>query len=157
MTTGQAQVRDMLAGDLQVVKTLLEQLGYDVKLDDVQFRFRSIIGSNDHALLVAELGGRMTGFLHIFARPALEKPHEAVVQSLVVDATIRRTGTGSVLMAEAEGWAVNRGFSSVALSSEISRDDAHAFYARIGYRTTATSYVLRKDIRPQTSNIANGQ
>lgn len=36
------------------------------------------------------------------------------------------------------------GFSSLALSSQVEREDAHAFYANLGYERIATSSLLRK-------------
>jgi hypothetical protein len=41
----------------------------------------------------------------------------------------------------------NRGLSSVALSSNISRSDARAFYTALGYQLEATSHLLRKNLR----------
>ncbi len=139
-------VRAMAVGDLEAVRPLLEQLGYDIELDEIKQRFDVVSESDAHILLVAESDGRVIGFLHIFARPALEKPLEAVVQSLVVDGSSRLGGVGKLLMATAERWASERGFRSVALASQIDRDDAYAFYTRLGYRQTATSHFLRKNI-----------
>jgi GNAT superfamily N-acetyltransferase len=48
---------------------------------------------------------------HIYARPALEKPPEAVVQVLVVDRAHQDKGIGKRMMAAAERWAAARGFT----------------------------------------------
>ena len=50
------------------------------------------------------------------------------------------------MMAAAETWAAERGFSSVALTSQIARKEAHAFYEALGYRVAATSHLMRKKI-----------
>jgi GNAT superfamily N-acetyltransferase len=84
--------------------------------------------------------------LHLYARPALDKPPEVVVQALVVDADCRQGGVGKAMMEAAEGWARDHGFRSVALTSHISREGAHAFYAALGYRIVATSHLLRKEL-----------
>ena len=42
---------------------------------------------------------------------------------------------------------MDRDFDSVALATHIDREDAHSFYRRLGYRQTATSRLLRKEIR----------
>jgi len=73
---------------------------------------------------------------------------EAVVEAIVVDAAHRQTGIGSTLMAEAERWGRERGCVAVALSSNVVRGPAHAFYAALGYRVAATAYVLRKRLAP---------
>ncbi|MEP1031893.1 MAG: GNAT family N-acetyltransferase, partial [Alphaproteobacteria bacterium] len=72
------------------------------------------------------------------------KPVEAVIQSLVVDARARGAGIGRALMDRAEGWARARGLTSVALYTNVTRADAQAFYARLGYGKVAQSALLRK-------------
>jgi hypothetical protein len=44
-----------------------------------------------------------------------------------------------MLMAAAERRTAARGFDSVALSSQVARDGAHAFYQGLSYRLVATS------------------
>jgi GNAT superfamily N-acetyltransferase len=86
------------------------------------------------------------GLLHVYARPAFDKPPEAVVQALVVETTARKYGVGKALMMIAENWARQKGFRSVSLASNIVRGDAHAFYEAIGYSSFATSHLFRKGL-----------
>ncbi len=137
----------MTADDLPAVRPLLVQLGYEIDADEVRRRFLAVTAAEAHTALVAEANGQVIGFVHVFARPALEKRPEAIVQSLVVDTTRHGGGIGRVLMDAAEGWASERDLHSVALSSLTSREDAHAFYDRLGYRRASTSYLLRKSLR----------
>jgi GNAT superfamily N-acetyltransferase len=44
-------------------------------------------------------------------------PPEVVVPALVVDQAVRDGGVGRAMMAAAEAWAKDRGFTSVALAS----------------------------------------
>ncbi len=76
----------MDAADLDVVRSLMAQLDYDITADDLAARFGAVTGDPDPAVLVAEQGGLLLGLVHVFARAALEKPMEAVLQSLWVDA-----------------------------------------------------------------------
>jgi GNAT superfamily N-acetyltransferase len=64
------------------------------------------------------------------------------VQALVVDKNWRGTGVGKKMMKMAERWAMDRGFSSVVLTSSVSRSDAHSFHNRIGYKVEATSHLF---------------
>lgn len=139
-------VRAMDAADLDVVRSLMAQLDYDIAADDLAARFGAVTGKADHAVLVAEQGGLLVGLVHVFARPALEKPVEAIIQSLVVDARARGGGIGRALMDRAEGWARARGLASVALYTNVTRADARAFYARLGYAEVAQSALLRKTL-----------
>ncbi len=140
------RVRVMAARDLAAVRGLLAQLGYDIEADQVARRFAAVDRSATHALAVAEVAGDVAGFLHVYARPALEKPLEAVVQAMAVDRSRRRRGIGRALLAFAEHWARARGFQSVTLASALGRADAHAFYTRLGYAPTATSQLFRKPL-----------
>jgi GNAT superfamily N-acetyltransferase len=139
----------MTGGDLPDGLALLAQLGYEMSEEEAARRVRAVLATPDHSLLVAEQEGRVIGLLHVFARPAIENPREAVVQALVVDARCRRAGVGRMLMAAAECWGEERDCRSVVLSSNVVRAPAHAFYAALGYRVAATSYVLRKPLSPR--------
>ena len=66
------------------------------------------------------------------------------MQALVVDQASRGSGVGKMMMIAAEAWAKDHGFTSVALTSRISRSDAHGFYEAIGYQMMATSHLFRK-------------
>jgi GNAT superfamily N-acetyltransferase len=130
--------------DLPTIHSLLRQLGYEMDANEVSRRFSLVANTADHTLLIAESQDGPVAFLHAFIRPALEKPPEAIVQALVVDEKCRKTGIGKRLMAFAERWALERGFSSVALSSHSARKESHAFYKRLGYDEYATSHSFRK-------------
>ena len=138
----------MTRSDMGRCRSLLTQLGYDMTEAELERRFDEVSPAPEHSLLVAETAGQVVGLMHVFARPALENPREAVVQAIVVDEGLRRAGVGRLLMAAAEHWASERGCRSVVLSSNIARASAHAFYAALGYRVSATSLVFRKELPP---------
>lgn len=142
----QTLIRAMTRADLPAARELLAQLGYPLILEEVARRFAAVVSAPGHAAMVAEAAGRVAGLVHVYARPALENPTEAIVQALVVESEDRRGGVGRALMAAAEAWAVARGVRSLALSSNIARSGAHAFYHALGYRTAATSLILRKSL-----------
>jgi GNAT superfamily N-acetyltransferase len=139
-------IRPMTVDDIQAAQDLLLQLGYPLHRDEVARRFALVIGATDHIVFVAGQGGRTVALCHVYARPALDKPPEAVVQALVVDAALRGSGVGKMMMAAAETWARDHGFSSVALSSNVARTEAHAFYEGIGYDKGGISQQFRKTL-----------
>ena len=63
----------------------------------------------------------MAGVLHAFFRPALDKPPGVIVQALVTEAAQRSNGIGEALMQAAEGWAREKGCTSVALERQAAR------------------------------------
>jgi ribosomal protein S18 acetylase RimI-like enzyme len=131
-------VRDARPTDVAAVHRLIGQLA-DAP-DEAAFRARfGVLATDGHRIIVAEVEGKVVGVLHMFERPALEKPCEAVVQALVVDSEARSSGVGEALMREAEAWAQSRKLPAVSLYSRDDRKRAHAFYERIGYRIKSTS------------------
>ena len=145
MDTMMAKIRNMVDADLPSIRPLLRQLGCDLDHKTLEERFRSVMNSPDHHVFVCEIDGRLIGFLHIYGRPALEKPIEAIIQAMVIDEAYRHAGLGSDLMEAAEEWATAHGYSSVALYTQVDREDAYTFYSHLGYCQEATSHFLRKE------------
>ncbi len=137
-------IRAFRQADLPTARELLRQLGYEIGVEELAGRLARILEAPDHRVVMAEHDGRVAGLMHVFVRPALEKPCEAVVQALVVDETLRGRGIGQALMHEAEAWAGGRGLQSVALHTR----HAEAFYARLGYARVATADFMRKRLGP---------
>lgn len=138
-------IRAFRQADMPTARELLRQLGYEVGIGELAGRLDRLLGAADHHVAVAEHDGRVAGLVHAFARPALEKPYEAVVQALVVDPAWRGQGIGRALMREAEAWAAARGLPSVVLHTR----SAQAFYARLGYRQVASADFMRKPMPRQ--------
>jgi GNAT superfamily N-acetyltransferase len=138
-------IRDAQPQDVPVLCRLLDQLGYPLPEEVVRRRCEQVLATAGHRILVAQLDGRVVGMLHVFERPALEKPPEAVVQSLVIDSDHRGKGIGAVLMRAAEAWAQGRGLASTALYTRVDRSASRAFYERLGYRLKATSHLMVRD------------
>ena len=152
---GQAvSLRDMEAGDMPRTRELLSQLGYILDAQELRSRFEAVKHSAGHLLIVAEEEGSIVAFCHVYARPALDKPPEAVVQALVVDQSRRGQGIGKRMMDHAENWSAAHNFRSVALASHVSRATAHAFYEGLGYRCEATSHLFRKNFCLESSDAA---
>lgn len=139
-------VRELRASDLGAVRRLLGELGYETSAAVLEARVDAVLGAAQHRLIVAEDRDSVIGVLHVFERPSLEKGAQAVVQSMVVDAGHRRAGVGRALLDEAQAWASERGLDAVVLHTRTDRDDAHAFYARNGFQTMATSRLMRRAI-----------
>jgi GNAT superfamily N-acetyltransferase len=140
-------IRSVVAGDGAAVKPLLDQLGYPLEAAEIQRRIARIAGAPGHCLLLTEdAAGTPVVLLHVYGRDAVEKPPEAVVQALVVRDGIRGRGLGRAMMACAEDWARAQGYRHLSLSSQVSRDGAHAFYRGLGYELYATSHHFRKTL-----------
>ncbi len=137
-------IRDIQPDDIPTVRHLIGQLADVVEEAEFRNRFERVSAASGHRIIVAEVDRQVVGVLHVFERPALEKPCEAVVQALVVDRDRRGAGIGEALMREAEAWALRRNLAATALYTRIDRDKARAFYERIGYRLKATSHLMTR-------------
>ena len=142
-------MRAMTPNDIPATRMLLSQLGYELNTNEVERRYYAVRERGDHAVFVAEGDGQIIGFLHLYERPAFDKPPEVIVQAIVVDQRLRGTGIGKTIMNMAEHWALERGYSSIALTSNISLSGAHSFYNRLGYKIEATSHLFRKQLEGQ--------
>jgi ribosomal protein S18 acetylase RimI-like enzyme len=136
------RIRDAHGADLAAIHRLIGQLADMPDEAEFRTRFERTMSAPGHRVIVAEIDGGIVGVLHVFERPALEKPCEAVIQALVVDGSRRSAGVGEALMREAEAWAERRQLASTALYTRIDRDRARAFYERIGYRLKASSHFM---------------
>ena len=106
--------------------------------------FDHLARDRNHAILVAEVAGRIVGTCHVIVVPHLGhalKPF-AIVENVVVDANARSSGIGQHLMAAAGDLARRRGCYKLALTSNIARPRAHKFYQRLGWTRTHFGYSL---------------
>jgi ribosomal protein S18 acetylase RimI-like enzyme len=139
-------IRDARTSDIPAVWRLIGQLADAPDRSELEDRFERVLATAGHRMIVAEVDHEVVGVLHVFERPALEKPCEAVIQALVVDDARRGGGIGEALMREGEAWATSRKLGSAALYTRVDRDRARAFYERIGYRLKATSRLMGRNL-----------
>ncbi len=129
-----AAIRQAEPEDTARVAELLTQLGYPVTADEVAGRLAYWRGDPLGRVLVAEHDGQVIGCLSVHAIPYLERTGRwARIVSLVVDGAARRSGVARSLMEAAEETARQWGCLAVEVTSSRRRDDAHAFYKRLGY------------------------
>ena len=79
-------VRDARPADASAAHRLIGQLADSTDEAAFRARFERVLATDDHRIIVAEVEGKVVGVLHMFERPALEKPCEAIVQALVASA-----------------------------------------------------------------------
>lgn len=102
--------------------------------------FNRLIRAPSIALFVAEVSGRVAGFVHVMVENApdfsLFVPRRyATVDNLVVDREHRRQGIGRALMDKAHAWAAEKEATSVQLNVYEFNQAAIDFYGSLGYET----------------------
>jgi GNAT superfamily N-acetyltransferase len=98
--------------------------------------FEKIDGDSNHELIVAELNGEVIGTLHLMFLPSIsfQGGLRAQVESVRVDKPYQGQGIGSDMMRWAIERAKSRGAHIVQLTTHKSREDAHRFYERLGFK-----------------------
>jgi GNAT superfamily N-acetyltransferase len=137
--------RDPGPADVAALMPLCEQLGHPVSPSELAERLADVLADARQALFVCEDdAGALVGWIHAQPRPSLIHPPVVEITALVVDRRSHRRGFGRALLERAERWAREQGYRTVMLRSAIGREDAHRFYARLGYEMTSTSLKFTK-------------
>ncbi len=133
--------------DAESIARLSGQLGYPSTAAETARRLADLGGNGEHAVFVAEGDQALLGWIHVRVSHLLLADTPAEIAGLVVDEHHRSRGVGRLLMQRAEQWAADQGCRSVRLRSNVIRDRAHAFYARLGYSVTKSQKVFSKDFQ----------
>jgi len=137
----------MVAGDASAVARLATQLGYPSSADQIGSRWETVRSYPDAAALVAtDSHGAVLGWIHVFGTRMLESDPVAEIGGLVVDESARGRGIGATLVAAAESWAKERGFPASTVRSNVIREEAHAFYRKLGYEPQKSQVKFRKTL-----------
>ena len=134
--------------DVERIRDLTSQLGYEVDVSTVAARLSSILLRSDQRFVVAELGGPVQGWLHAVISEFIETERFVTIGGLVVDKSHRMKGIGRRLMEDAEGWAGEQGCSIVRLWSSTTRTTSHEFYRVLGFTNIKTQYSFIKFLDP---------
>jgi GNAT superfamily N-acetyltransferase len=133
-------IRDARPDDAAAIAGLLTQLGYPSEEESVESRLDRLRIVGDR-IAVAELDGAVVGLAHLQVTPAIERDRPAAkLGALVVDDAHRGQGIGRALIAAMEAEARLRGCELLYLTTSERRDDAHAFYERVGLEHTGRRY-----------------
>ncbi len=98
--------------------------------------FEQISCDPNHELIVAELAGKVIGTLHLIFIPSISYQGRlrAQVESVRVDRKYQSQGIGSEMMKWTIRRAQERGAHIMQLTTHKSRQDAHRFYERLGFK-----------------------
>lgn len=142
-------IREARPGDWPEVSSLLAELGRpDVRgtPDEAAGRamYERYLERDDAEAFVAELDGRVVGFVNVEFRPRLNfTTPEAWVPELIVSERARSKGAGAALLRRCEEAARERGCWAIALESATWRERAHAFYLREGWSDVAKAFIKK--------------
>jgi GNAT superfamily N-acetyltransferase len=139
------KVRAAAPSDAGCLAELATQLGYPSTGDDIRRRLPLVAGDG-HCLRVADLDGRVAGWIHAVHVTLLDSDPYVEIKALVVDEGARGRRIGEALLDEVESWARQRGCSAMRVRSNVVRQRAHRFYERLGYEIVKTQRVFAKTL-----------
>lgn len=145
-------VRSAHAKDAPAIADLLGQLGYPTTPREAEARLARLEEHGHAIAMVAEVQGLVVGLATAHVFPSIhDTPPAAWLTTLVVDTSHVSQGLGRQLCGAAEEWAKDRGAVRISVSSGVHREQAHAFYERVGYRPTGRRLTKTIQLLPLSS------
>jgi GNAT superfamily N-acetyltransferase len=143
--TSSLLVRVITLEDAASVAELSGQLGYEASAAETRGRIEFLLAhTGSQVAFVACLRGELVGWIEASIVHHLQSSAHALIGGLVVKDGMRGLGVGRRLCAEVENWCRDRGVAVVRVTSRSTREGAHRFYLRDGYRQTKISAVFEK-------------
>jgi ribosomal protein S18 acetylase RimI-like enzyme len=140
------RVREAEPEDLEAITDLVGQLGYPSEESAVAGRLERLAADARSWVYVAVDEDRVVGVGVVHVMPVLERDDPtARITAMVVDEGARRGGVGRALLDRLEETARAEGCAKIYLTTRYEREDAVAFYRRMGYEDTSLRFV--KDLR----------
>ncbi len=130
-------IRPAEFSDAAILASLMNQLGYETRAAEMEMRLQAILPDSRYRTLVAVVDGRVCGMIGTFCHLSYEhNDPSARIVALVVDEHSRRHRVGRALVKAAETDLAERNLTRLSLNTRLTREDAHAFYERLGYEKT---------------------
>jgi GNAT superfamily N-acetyltransferase len=92
------------------------------------------------------VGSEVIGWIHAAENEPLETGRRCEIMGLVIDPRHRKHGVGRLLVLAVEQWAGKRGLDQVTVRSNVTRQESHPFYERLGYTRVKTQHTYRKAV-----------
>jgi len=140
-------IRAIAIGDAEAVAELARQLGYERTEAQIVDWVRALAGrEHEQQAFVACMGEAVVGWIEVATVRHLQSDAHGLIGGLVVKEGVRGAGMGRELCRHAERWVAERGLTAMRVTSRSTRERAHLFYERDGYRRVKMSVVFEKDL-----------
>jgi N-acetylglutamate synthase-like GNAT family acetyltransferase len=140
-------IRPAATEDAPQITALLRQLGYPDTEKAVRNRLEVAGTQAETIILVAEDDGRqLTGCIQVIIANRLAEGQYGEIASLVIAEDKRGRGVGRQLVASAADWLIEKGMPRLRVRCNAIREDAHHFYAHLGFRVSKSQKVFDRDL-----------
>jgi ribosomal protein S18 acetylase RimI-like enzyme len=140
------RVREVQVEDLAAIVDLVGQLGYPSEERAVAERLERLAADPRSWVYVAVEGQRIVGLAAVHVMSILERDHPiARITAMVVDDRVRGSGVGRALLERLEERALAEGCDKIDLTTRHEREEAAAFYRRMGFEDTSLRFVKDLD------------
>jgi N-acetylglutamate synthase-like GNAT family acetyltransferase len=141
------KVRKASRDDIEQVRELVEELGYDGTEMGLSSQLDTYIDSDSALLLVAENPrGTLAGMIAGHLIPLIHQAgNVGRITSFVVRTNNRSSGVGTALLEALESWFSERECLRFEVTSGDHRAQAHEFYNSKGYVSDERRYLKRRD------------
>lgn len=137
-------IRDATEQDVNALALLMNELGYPTTVAEMDNRLKKIIRHPDYHTIVVGTNGTIVAMAGLVISLSYEKNAKgARIMAFVTRQEYRNKGIGKALMEAVENRARQLGAEHIAVSSRNieARQDAHAFYLKIGYQIKSSLFV----------------
>ena len=132
--------------DANPITELCTQLGYKTSREEVEVRLKRALEDDCCEVYVAEVDGKILGWLQVAVKQTIESGEYAEITGLVVDKTSRGKGIGRDLVTQAEDWAKKMKQSTIRVRTNVIRKEAPLFYRAIGFKEIKKQSVFNKPL-----------
>ena len=128
-------------GDAAELARLLTSLGHPTTPESISEKWALWQGEGNVALVAERDNGTLAASLTLHHMLVLHRAHPVGrITSMIVDETDRGAGLGRTLVAAAEEIFTEWGCGIFEVTSNLSREGAHAFYQGLGYERTSLRF-----------------
>lgn len=132
--------------DAEALARLGAQLGYPASVAEITPRLQRVLASPGRLLVAEAPDSAVIGWVHVVRRDLLTSEPFAELTGLVVDVAQHGRGVGRALVGAAAEWARSAGCGALRVRSNVKRDDAAAFYRRLGFTGLKQQNVLTLEL-----------
>src|SRR4030042_4391820 len=127
-------IRNAEKEDAAVISELTNELGYKISPEATRQKISRLSRRANDRIMVAEFENEVVGVLSLHIMPLLHlEKNLCRITAMIVRSTHRRKYIGQRLLEMAEACALANDCGRIEITSGHQREDAHAFYAHLGY------------------------